>query len=295
MPDVNGEKKMTENAPMYLWATEMVGAYYERLDLAGKSVLTIAGSGDQVLSAVFFGTGEVFGFDINRNALFMTELKQAAILNLSHEEFLQYFQSDERGFAETLYRKFTHDLPADVRAYFDAAYVEVGPRGLGKSEYFRQRDSVVERNRLVLINPYLESEETYRSLKQRLMVKRPALFVGDVLNLEANGIVVSKKFDIINLSNVPNYLTGKSFRKSEEDVLAFLAGLCGFLALDGKLFFYSYDNAIYPNFIAPDIPPISRKSFLEKLEQSGSFVVEQKNFPGMLEGQIDRITILLKN
>ena len=42
-------------APIYLYGTEAIGSYYKPLKLKGKSVLTINGSGDQVLNAYYFG------------------------------------------------------------------------------------------------------------------------------------------------------------------------------------------------------------------------------------------------
>ncbi len=98
------EPKMTKDAPMYVYATEMVSHYYERLGLKGKRVLTVVGSGDQVINALYYGASEVVGYDINRNALYICELKMAAIKTLSYQVFYNFLLNHRQGL-HTIYTK----------------------------------------------------------------------------------------------------------------------------------------------------------------------------------------------
>lgn len=275
---------------MYVYATEMVASYYRRLELNGKRILTITGSGDQVLNALFYGAKEVTGFDINRNALFMTELKLSAIRSLSYQEFLRFFSQTTNGFNYALYTKMRPLLSKACRKYFDRLYKTANFTGLGVSVYFRNRNELVK-NKEKAINGYLKNKIAYGKLNNILKDMHPVLCVENILNLSKSKKFSGKKFDIINLSNVPNYLTGRSFGLTGEKVVAYLRRLKKLVSAGGTIFFYSYDDSIYPNATSPDIPPISRASFLRKIKQMDTFNVSRKSFPGLV-GARDRITLL---
>ena len=70
------EKPMSEQAPMYVYATETVSSYYKLLNLKDKTVLSVCGSGDQVLNAYFFGAKRVIGCDMNERSKYITLLKK---------------------------------------------------------------------------------------------------------------------------------------------------------------------------------------------------------------------------
>jgi S-adenosylmethionine:diacylglycerol 3-amino-3-carboxypropyl transferase len=287
------EPKMTIEAPMYIYATEMVASYYRRLKLKGKRVLTIAGSGDQVINAVFYGAKEVIGFDINRNALFITQLKLAAIKTISYGEFVIFFSQTGRGFHHEMYIKIRPLLLKAPREYFDRLYVHVGRKGLGLSEYFRNRNELIYKNKnnVNRINGYLANETAYNKAREILANTLPRLYIQDILKLTESNRLRGKKFDVINLSNVPNYLTGRSFGLSEEAVLSYLRRLKKLVSRGGIIFFYSYTDSIYPHSTSPDVPPVSRSAFLDKLIRLNIFKVTRKSFYGVF-GEYDRITLL---
>jgi len=288
--DTNKEGKMTSDAQMYIYATEMVAHYYKPFKLEDKRVLTIIGSGDQVLNAMFYGAKEVIGFDINRNSLFLTELKISAILVLSYKEFLEFFSHTKEGFSHILYLKMKDFLSKEAEEYFGSLYENVEGGELGASEYFRDRSKFIK-NKEREINAYLEDNTAYEKMREILEHARPVLYVENILTLNENKKISDKKFDIINLSNVPNYLTGKSFGLSEDNVLSYFHKLKKLIATNGIIFFYSYSNSNYPNSIAPSTPPISRDSFLEKIKQTQEFKVSVESFPGITI-DYDRITLL---
>lgn len=290
--DTRKEPKMTEVSPMYVYATEMVGHYYKSIGLKGKRVLTIAGSGDQVANALFYEAGEVIGFDINRNALYMTELKLSAIRALSYNEFFRYFSQTKAGFDEVLYHKIFPLLSSRCQKYFDKLYKEYGSSGLGVSSNFRQRGSFVSKNKAKEINAYLATPASYRQMKAILEHNKPKLQIRNVLELATNKEFNGEYFDVINLSNVPNYLTGKSFGMNEDQVCAYFCSLKKLLTKQGVFFFYSYDDKTYPTPISPSVPPVSSKAFLKKVQQLDSFTVSSKSFPGLHDGKRDRITML---
>ncbi len=52
---------------VYPFATENMNAYFERLELSDKSVLTVGSSCDQLFNAIAYGAKSVTVFDINPN------------------------------------------------------------------------------------------------------------------------------------------------------------------------------------------------------------------------------------
>lgn len=284
---------MTKIAPMYVCATEMVAEYYQRLGLEGKRVLTVAGSGDQVVNALYYGASNVVAFDINRNALFMTELKMAAIHALSFQEFSRFFLQTKKGFDLKLYVKIRPFLSRACQKYFDRLYKEIGPYGLGISVYFRGRRHLVDKKKSRKANAYLADAEAYHKMKDILEHNHPVLLIENVLNLSTNEGLRGEKFDVINLSNVPNYLAGRSFGLTELQILSCFKKLKKLCSKQGSIFFYSFDNSVYPNPQTKVIPPASTTSFFKMLKQSGAFHVSQKSFPGFDGGEKkDRITLL---
>ena len=286
---------MTKDAPMYVYATEMVSHYYERLGLKGKRVLTVVGSGDQVINALYCGASEVVGYDINRNALYICELKMAAIKTLSYQEFLRFFSESKIGFAYDIYKKVRPLLSRNCQTYFDRLYRGVGKTGLGISSYFRNRNWLIDKTKRKKINAYLANAVAYRKMRSILESNKPRLIVGSVLELATNKRLIGKKFNLINLSNIPNYLAGRSFGLTEAGIVNAFRKLKKLCLLHGAIFFYSFDNSVYPNPQSPKIPPASSSAFLKKLKESGSFNVSQKKFPGLdSDKKHDRITILRK-
>ena len=63
-------ESMTAESPLFIYATEMVSLNYVHIDLKHRSVLTLGGSGDQMLNAYFFGAETVTMFDINTDRCF---------------------------------------------------------------------------------------------------------------------------------------------------------------------------------------------------------------------------------
>jgi hypothetical protein len=222
----------------------------------------------------------------------MTELKLAAIRALSYSEFLRYFTQTKTGFSKELYNKISPILSSPCRKYFDNLYRKYGLNGLGISPCFRQRAGIISKKKAKEINAYLASPLAYSQMKTILEHNKPKLQIRNVLELATNKEFAGEHFDVINLSNVPNYLTGKSFKMKEDQVIMYFRSLKKLLSKQGIFFFYSYDNKTYPTPISPSVPPVSSNAFYKKLQQSGNFTISRKSFPGIHDGNRDRVTII---
>lgn len=278
-------------APMYLYGTEMISKYYPKVGLKNKKVLTISGSGDQVINAYFFGAREVVGFDLNKLSAYIINLKFAAIKRLNYLEFLRFFGTgkNDAGLSYELYLKMIPELDKDTKRFFDAVYIRYKYDGkkMARSVLFHSRKFNVAS--LMEINVYLKNEHNYKKTKILINKVKFKFVRSNVLNLMS---VLREKFDVINLSNVPNFVTAFSFRNKKDPVNKFykfvILKLKNLLFQDGKLFFYLYANSNYPNKWARKIPPLNLPDELKKLKHHKDF-----KFKGIFGG-LDKIVCLRK-
>jgi Protein of unknown function (DUF3419) len=294
MPILFGKKKlepMTSEAHMYIYATEMVGSYYAKIGLVGKSVLTIIGSGDQVIDAYYHGASQVVGFDLNRRSLLFIDLKITAIKLLDYAEFLTFFGHtfQDGSLAYETYLKLRNHLKEDSRVFFDGMYKELGSENPLTSQYFRNRTfltiSVTE------VSAYLANEVAYLKVRE-IMAGNPSmeLFACDIQELHEH--MGERRVDVVNLSNVPNYFTGSQRGASIDDFLALLVKLAELLTSNGIIFFYSYSPLNYEG----TYPEASSDHTRRKIEALGIFHVRQLFFPAIsqVDKAEDKVTVLEK-
>ncbi len=292
------EVKMGKFAPMYVYATEMVGNYYKKIGVKNKNVLTIVGSGDQVLNAYVLGARSVIGFDVNIRSLFITQLKIAAVQILTLKEFLVFFgqRRSNVGFRYATYQKIRPFLEPKIRLFFDGAYKKFRRNGrrLVTSEYFRQR-SMFTHMKPSQINMYLKNERVYMKLKRIFSRGNTFEFIqGDLKNIFSYSKFRSNQFDIINLSNAPNY-TFSSHKMPEvvEGFIVLVQKLKKILAKRGLIFFYSY---AFENYSATkrDLPPLSRREAIMKMRNIKTFSLFTIRLKGYIRG-MDKVVVLKKN
>jgi hypothetical protein len=290
---------MSEDAPMYIYATEMVHTYYTRLNIKGCSILTVCGSGDQVLNAIALEAKEVIGFDLNKNSESITRLKMAAIKELDYGEFLDFFSGKGRlniRFDYPLYQKLRHSLDLKTAKFFDRLYRGFKFKGnkLASSSNFRERNRFVG-NRIKLINGYLKNEHAYLSLRRLLSHSRFHFIHSDVRRL-ADLWYYKRRFDIINLSNVPGYITAYLEEQGEKDPFSYLvnnviAPLSSLISRGGLIFYYRHSNSIYPNKIADSPSPADLNFNLNRPEFRKHWRISKKRFKGIRDDTLDGIVI----
>lgn len=295
-PAIRKELPMLSNAPMYMYATEMVGTYYEKLGIKGNKLLTVCGSGDQVLNAFYFGAREIVAYDINQNALHVTNLKMAALKLLTYREFLKFFgQGHTHGkFDYLTYKKLSVALDKTTKAFFDEAFKKSGGDGdkLMQSDYFRQRGSFSD-HRTTAVNAYLNNRRAYQDLQKTLPSLRWRFIRADVHDLPDNQQLNGQEFDIINLSNMLNYLMKE---KSVADGIAILVevvnGFKSMLAKNGRIFYYSYSASIYPNELVIAPPIAYRNTVIATVQSLLQGKIAQIRFSGMRPGTRDKVVVI---
>ena len=112
-----------EFSKIYLMTTENIKGYLEKWFLEDKDVLTVAGSGDQMLNAYLLGAKNVTCFDINPLAFCQVKLKKAAVCTLKYEEYVEFFLSDPANlFKREYFEKLASELDQETIELFNYLY-----------------------------------------------------------------------------------------------------------------------------------------------------------------------------
>ncbi len=291
---------MANKGPMYIYATEMIKEYYSLFNLKNKNILTICGSGDQVLNALFLGAKKVTGFDLNIYSKYILNLKVSAILSLQLKEFIKFF-GDKKinvGFDYEIYKKIRKNLNNETRHFFDDLYEKFDFNGdkLANSDYFRKRASVQKRS-VKEFNYYLEDEKSYLKIRKTLKIRKFDFVLGSVLDISF--LIKNGKYDLINLSNVQNYVC---LNLSEEKTIKcfyknILLPLSNLLSNKGVIFYYTSDEKTsYPNPARKTPPTLTKTKNIKLFSKFDEFKVSQKAFKSFFnKSNKDKIVIFQKN
>lgn len=209
---------------VFPYTTENLKGYLPDVD--GKTVLSVAGSGDHYLNLAYLGASIIDSFDINLFSLFYLKLKKAAVQALQKKEFDDFMDFDCLDGIEKL-KPFL-----DTETYrFWNFYVQFYGYQNGFLSSFLffpllDKDDLSRRN-------YYFEENNYMKLKRVLQNHTNEEFYHT--NLFQLPILLDKKYDAIFLSNISNY------QKNFTAFADFLKELSKFLNDDGSLYFaYNY-------------------------------------------------------
>ncbi|MFC1723911.1 DUF3419 family protein [Nanoarchaeota archaeon] len=301
-PELVKTRKFGKFSQIYSFATENLSYMPE---VVGRRVLTVSGSGDQVINAYLCGAEQVDSFDINLLSAFMTDLKLTALEKLWYHEYMDFFmREDEEGnpneqaFNTEYYSWIRNKLNPASRVFWDKLYEHFDGDGT------KIRESVLFNNKYdnnavkIMSNPYLQNEQAYEKAKKAARGKEtkwmlcPAHELADRIQWTMNG------YNTILLSNIADYAKsmyeGPEYLKEFRD--AVVNPLRKHLAYPepwnpraGKLCAaYVYDSrAKGPYRSEVDDPEIRRKVFGRVTGRYEEIEVE-----GVMEGKSDCIVVL---
>ena len=256
--------EFSSNSAMYVFTTENLTDYIKKLKPSNKKVLTVAGSGDQLINLALLDAGKIDNFDINQNAYFITQLKLAALQALSYEEFLEFFclyqkqelsnvgitpvqrriGENELAFSFKTYLKLKPYLDETSAFFWNLLYEDFQFDGkkLASSKLFYDgnRESAIKKNY------YLNSEESYLQAREKtrnIDVNFEACNLLDVHNL-------AEQYDIVLFSNIYSYLVDEWYDiiGEEEFVKYVKENVSQILTENGVVaVFYQYNYKTYTN------------------------------------------------
>lgn len=187
--------EFSEYAKMYLMTTENISDYLTKIDVKDKDILTVCGSGDQLLNAYLLGAKDVTCFDVNNLARAILYFKINFIRNLSFEEFLKFFmQENNPSFLnKEIYIKLRFCLPDDIRDLFDFILLE---NERNYNSYFYSFNT--SRSKMNKLNKYLNNYY-YEKLSKILKEKEPEFIRSNIKDLPNK---LKRNYDIMLFSNI---------------------------------------------------------------------------------------------
>ena len=189
-----------ETSSIYRFSNENITSYFHHLQNKEK-VLTVIGSGAQILNGILAGTRNFDCFDISIFPEYYLYLQLASILALSKEEYLNYYFSEDRDilFCDELYDKISEKLNGKYKEFWDTLYMFDDGIDIYNSLLFKY-DLYFKKN-ILENNPYLQ-ENNYEKLKSILQTEYIKINpkVADITKIN-----FPMEYDLINLSNILTY------------------------------------------------------------------------------------------
>lgn len=164
-----------------------------------EKILSVIGSGDQILNSVLLGSKQITGFDISCFTGYYLKLKIAALKSLNYHEYLSFFSCQSKNrFSKKIYEKIIPYLDSDTEYFWSSIFSLYDAKVIGFSNLF----VMVNSKKFKLNNPYLESKEEYELLKSKIKDIDLKLICKDIFELVNE---LTDKYNLINLSNIVDY------------------------------------------------------------------------------------------
>ena len=212
--EIRNEQRFSRPAEkVYSFSNENLHELFRHMDLTDKSVATVGSSGDQAIYSIFKGAKHVTIIDSNILAKPYIDLKIAAIKGLNHREFRKFFGRIDNVLWNAdyvwLYKKITHLLPPDSRAFWDTLLLEAANDG-DKFKFSRMFYMYTPHEEI----PIYEYPEMYKKLQEILLNEDYTI---DYVVSELNDFPdrLNGKYDLILLSNIYSYFTSPAEREEE--------------------------------------------------------------------------------
>lgn len=210
-----GSQEMFHNtSAVYKKSNERIQDYQDYFINKNK-VLSVIGSGDQILNMILEGVKEIDSFDISVFPKYFLYLKFAAIQGLSREEYIDFFY-DYNNRAEVyddMYDRISEYLEPKVKEFWDALLGFFDWQEVYDSTLFSSEPCMV--NDAILQNKFLQSDEDYLKLRSRLPYKKINTLECDIMT---GATKFSGPYDLIYLSNIIYYNSVSDYKKMLGDL-----------------------------------------------------------------------------
>lgn len=198
--NISRKEPFIETSPIYRFTNEDILSYFHHLENKNK-VLTVIGSGCQILNGILAKTKYFDCFDISIFPEYYLYLQLASIQALTKEEYLKYYFSSDREeiFNDDLYEKIREKLKGKYKDFWDGLYMFFDGIDIYNSMLFRS--DICIKNNIIENNPYLQ-ENNYQKLKHILETDSIKITpkVVDIKKYKFD-----KQYDLVNLSNILTY------------------------------------------------------------------------------------------
>ena len=153
--NISNKEPFISTSAIYKFTNEDISSYFHHLENK-KHVLTVIGSGCQILNRILAKTKYFDCFDISIFPEYYLYLQLATIQTLTKEEYIKYYFSTDREeiFNDDLYEKIRQKLKGKYKEFWDGLYMFYDGIDIYNSLLFRSdvciKDNIIENN------PYLQ-------------------------------------------------------------------------------------------------------------------------------------------
>ncbi len=245
------KKIIIDNQPdkfalIYPFATENIDGYLSKYDLRSKSVLSVGSSNDQVINSYMLGANVVDSFDINPFTKFFFDLKKAAILALSYEEYLEFFcyynypkkyARNKNAFSLESFNKIRIYLNGDSLVFWSTLFNTFSGIRIRKKLFSKDEDFYKV---VIHENAYLTRENFY-ILKKKIQKLKPTFYNVDFRDVSGH---LNRKYDYIMLSNIAMHIESM-YESPIQEFARDIKNLAEFINENGVMFIsylYDYDE-----------------------------------------------------
>lgn len=201
---------------IYPFTTENINGYIDMFDLKDKTLLTVGSSGDQAINAILKDCKDITILDINPFTKYYFNLKKAALLVLTYEEFCRFFcyidypkvfKYNYDTFNIESYNKLKEllkQLDEESFVFWDTLFKHCNHEDIRKRlfEHDEERLSVVKK-----MNLYLKNEDMFNKSKIKIKNIHPNFIEGNIFKIK-----LEKTYDNIFLSNIGAYYLQEEFK-----------------------------------------------------------------------------------
>ncbi len=205
--NLNGKNTFHSESFIYKKTNEKLNEFIDLL-LNKDKVLSVIGSGDQILNTLLTKPSKIDAFDISAFPKFFLKLKIASIKSLSRDEYIKFFFSTTETFLDEYYddlyfdkiRKELDDESEDFWTYLFQYndWYDIYNSTLFSSESVFEEQAIIQ-------NKYLDNDEYYK-LRDILQSVQINYIESNLLDLKINDT-----YDLIYLSNILEYVKKSAY------------------------------------------------------------------------------------
>ncbi len=236
--NLNPSTYHVHNPNMYLNTSDNIKGINKTMP-KGKSVLTVASSGDYIIESSLNGADNIVSFDINEFQYYIATFKLWALQTLSYEEFKSFFLNEDSPnfLSSKLMEKVISKFHGEPAYYF---FDEIRKQRAEEENFLRNEksaflelvgevpDELLKRfldlnyshpmnthylfktlNGNKFFTDFLSSEEKYLQARKKVQEANISFVISDARNV--NKLVSDQQFDSIYLSNISAFLRPYEF------------------------------------------------------------------------------------
>lgn len=205
--NLNGKNTFHSESFIYKKTNEKLNEFIDLL-LNKDKVLSVIGSGDQILNTLLTKPSKIDAFDISVFPKFFLKLKIASIKSLSRDEYIKFFFSTTETFLDEYYDdlyfdKIRKELDIEAEDFWTYLFQYNDWYDIYNSTLFSS-ESVFE-EQAIIQNKYLDNDEYYK-LRDILQSVQINYIESNLLDLKINDT-----YDLIYLSNILEYVKKSAY------------------------------------------------------------------------------------